>query len=179
MGCSGSGKSTFARRLERELGYPAIELDSYFHQRDWVPTETPRFISEVESALIEAEKSSGGWIVDGNYLSKLGELVVGSADLVIWFHLPKSVVMGRIIKRSLKRAITQEELWNGNREKLRNLFKRDPEENVIAWAWTQYGAYVQTLSEMAAKAPADQLWLEIRNNSDLDNALSYLLANNL
>jgi adenylate kinase family enzyme len=162
MGCSGSGKSTLAARLESQLGYPWIELDSYFHQANWQPKDSQVFKDEIEGILKESEETAGGWIVDGNYLSKLDELVVTQADTVIWFHLPKRIVMYRTIKRSLLRALTRKELWNGNRESFRNLLRRSPERNIIRWSWTQYDGYVETLSALAKNAPADQRWIEIK-----------------
>ena len=181
MGCSGSGKSTFARRLEEELGYPRIELDSYFHLAGWKAKPTEQFKSEVSEFLGRSERSSGGWIVDGNYLSKLDDLVLAKADIVIWFNLPKKILMKRVIKRSLRRAITREELWNGNRESLGNLLKWSPEENIIRWTWSQYGAYIERLSELAAVAEKErrQLWIEIKNEKDLLTAFNYLASVNL
>jgi hypothetical protein len=37
--------------------------------------------------------------------------------------------------------VRREELWNGNREPLRNLWAWDPERSVIRWSWTQHGKY--------------------------------------
>jgi adenylate kinase family enzyme len=181
MGCSGSGKSTFARRLEDELGYPRLELDNVFHLPDWNQKPAEQFKSEVSEFLQSSERLADGWIVDGNYLSKLGELVTSRADVVIWFNLPKAEVIRRVIKRSLKRAFTREELWNGNRESLANLVKWDPEKSIIRWAWTQYDAYVEQLSEMAQTAEKErkQLWIEIMNEKDLTIAFNYLASFNL
>lgn len=97
MGCSGSGKSTFARRLENELGYPSIELDSLFHLPGWTQKPTEQFKSEVSVFLSSSERLAGGWIVDGNYLSKLDDVVLAKADIVIWFNLPKNILMKRVI----------------------------------------------------------------------------------
>ena len=179
MGCSGSGKSTFAKRLEADLGYPAIELDSYFHQPGWQQMPDSQFKEKVVELLANAEEGNGGWIVDGNYLSKLDSLVISKADVVLWFNLPKSLVMGRVIKRSLRRAITREELWNGNRESLSNLMRWDPEKSIIRWSWTQYGSYIEKLSALAAALDEGQLWLEIKSDEDLTSALNYLNSVNL
>lgn len=181
MGCSGSGKSTFAQQLEDELGYPRIELDGLFHLPGWTQKPAEQFKSEVSDFLHNSERVADGWIVDGNYLTKLDDAVLAKADIVIWFNLPKKILMKRVIKRSLRRAITREELWNGNRESLGNLLKWSPEENIIRWTWTQYGAYIERLSELAAEAEKErkQLWIEIRNEKDLLTAFNYLASVNL
>jgi adenylate kinase family enzyme len=181
MGCSGSGKSTLARRLEHELGYPRVELDSYFHLPGWKARPAEQFKSEVSEFLRNSERLADGWIVDGNYLSKLDDLVTSKAEVVIWFNLPKAEVMKRVIRRSIKRAITREELWNGNRESIANLFKWDPAKSIIRWSWTQYDSYVEELSEMAKVAEKErkQLWIEIKNEKDLLTAFNYLASINL
>jgi hypothetical protein len=59
--------------------------------------------------------------------------------------------MWRVMRRTLKRLLTREELWNENRERLRNLLKADPEENIVLWAWTNHsqvrGEYEQHLTD--------------------------------
>ncbi len=75
------------------------------------------------------------WVADGNYQGKLGDLVWRRADTVVWFDLPRWLVMAQIIRRTLIRALTARELWNGNREPVRHLLSLDPERSVIVWAW--------------------------------------------
>ena len=55
----------------------------------------------------------------------------------------------RVILRSLKRVITREELWNGNRERWRNLVSRDPERNIIVWAWVHADKYSDRYAQFA------------------------------
>lgn len=181
MGCSGSGKSTFARRLEDELGYPVIELDSFFHLPNWQEKPYELFKSEVSESLERSLKLADGWIVDGNYLSKLGDLIISRADVVIWFNLPKARVMLRIVKRSLRRALTREELWNGNRESILNLLRWSLEKNIIRWAWTQHASYEAQLRHLAEEAEEQdkQVWIEINAEEDLVKAFNYLASFNL
>lgn len=181
MGCSGSGKSTFAKRLEEGLGYPVIELDNFFHLPNWQQKPYELFKSEVSDSLERSLKQADGWIVDGNYLSKLGDLIISRADVVIWFNLPKAKVMSRIIKRSLRRALTQEELWNGNRESILNLLRWSPEKNIIRWTWTQHAAYEEQLRHLAdgAEKEGQQTWIEIKGDEDLVKAFNYLASINL
>jgi adenylate kinase family enzyme len=181
LGCSGSGKSTFAKHLEEELGYPTIELDGFFHLPGWQQKPSDIFKEEVSEALDRSEKSAGGWIVDGNYISKLDDLVTSRADVVIWFNLPKSKVMSRVIKRSLRRALTREELWNGNRESILNLARWSPEKNIIRWTWTQHGSYYEQLRYLSKESEKDlnPKWIEIKDDKDLTTALNYLVSNNL
>jgi adenylate kinase family enzyme len=98
IGTSGAGKSTFGRALARCMSAPFCELDSVFHQADWVPLPAEKFRSLV-GALAAGER----WVIDGNY-SVVRPIVWARADTVVWLDLPKRTVMRRIIWRSFRRV---------------------------------------------------------------------------
>jgi len=129
VGTSGAGKSTLSRVLADALGTQFLELDSVFHQPDWVPLPREEFRRRV-AAVVAGER----WVIDGNY-SMVRDLVWARADTVVWLDLPKRTVMRQVIWRSFRRAAARTELWNGNRERWRNFFALDKEESVISWAW--------------------------------------------
>jgi hypothetical protein len=60
------------------------------------------------------------------------------ADTVIWLDPPRRTVMRRLIWRTIRRAAGRAELWNGNRERWRNLLTWDQQESVISWVWHHY-----------------------------------------
>jgi adenylate kinase family enzyme len=133
VGSSGVGKTTLTRRLAEALDVPHVELDAIFHQPGW--TELP--VEEFQR-LVRAELAADGWVVDGNY-GAVRELVWAAADTVVWLDRSRSTVMRRLVLRSARRALTRQELWNGNREPLTALFRRDPRENIVRWSWTHHG----------------------------------------
>jgi adenylate kinase family enzyme len=135
VGVSGAGKSTLARQLAVRLGVPHVELDAIFHQPGWKPLPAQEFARRVAAAA-----AGDGWVIDGNY-SVVQAIVWRRADTVIWLDLPRRTVMRRIVWRTLRRLASGGELWNGNRERWRNLFTCDPDESVISWAWHHYGTY--------------------------------------
>ena len=143
VGASGSGKSTLAASLAERLDARHVELDAIFHKPDWTPTPTPQFRAEVADAL-----DTPTWVVAGNY-SVVMDLTQGGADTIVWLDMPRWLVTWRVIKRSFRRAATREELWNGNRERWRNFIMRDPEENIILWAWTHHGVHTQRYTTFA------------------------------
>ena len=63
-----------------------------------------------------------GWVIDGGYRSKLGDLVLGNADVVVWLDLPIGSGCRACVRRTRQRILRREELWNGNRETSRNVF---------------------------------------------------------
>jgi adenylate kinase family enzyme len=135
VGNSGSGKTTFAAALARRMGAPCLELDSVFHQPGWVPLGTAEFRARVASFA-----AGPRWVVDGNY-SAVRDLVWSRADTVVWLDPPRARVIRQIVWRTLRRAMTRAELWNGNREPWGNFFRLDPERSVIVWSWTRHRVY--------------------------------------
>ena len=135
VGNSGSGKSTLARELAAALAVPFLELDSIYHQPGWEPLPADEF-----SRVVTERTAADGWVIDGNY-SAVRPAVWGRADTVVWLDPPRRTVMRQVIWRTLRRAVTRQELWNGNREPVRNFFRLDPEESVISWAWHSHAKY--------------------------------------
>jgi adenylate kinase family enzyme len=130
VGTSGSGKTTFANRLARIQGIRHIELDALH----WLPNWTARPESELRQLLAEAVAEEA-WVVDGNYRS-VRDLIWPRLTHFIWLNYPFHVVFGRVFYRTLKRSLTQEELFSGNRENLRNaIFSKD---SILWWVITTY-----------------------------------------
>jgi adenylate kinase family enzyme len=143
VGNSGSGKSVLGRALAARLGAAFVELDAIYHQSGWQPVPIEEFRAHVEAAI-----ATGKWVVDGNY-SAVRDLVWMRADTVIVLDLPRRTVMRQVIWRTVRRVALRVELWNGNRERWRNLFARDPQESVIMWAWHRHAAYRKRYLAMA------------------------------
>jgi adenylate kinase family enzyme len=123
VGNSGSGKSTLARELAAALGVPHLELDGVFHQPGWTPLQADEFRQAVSAAV-----ATDGWVIDGDY-NAVRPLIWARADTVRWLDLPRRTVMRQVVWRTLRRGATREELWNGNRESLRNFLHLDPEKS--------------------------------------------------
>ncbi len=136
VGSPGSGKTSLARRLAEHLDLRHIELDAIFHQPGWEPLPDDQFIARVTEAT-----AGSRWVTDGNYQRVAGPIIWQRADTVVFLDLPRHTAMRALLGRSARRAWRQEELWNGNRERFRNFVKRDKEENILLWAWTQHRRY--------------------------------------
>lgn len=142
VGTSGSGKTTFARRIAERLNIQHVELDALHWQPGWMATER-----DILRAQIAQELSGDGWVVDGNY-SVLRDIIWARADTVIWLDYTLPVVLWRITSRTTRRLISRTELWNGNRESVRNLFTR---ESIILWALTTWSKNRRTYGTLFAQ----------------------------
>lgn len=141
-----------AAALAARLGVPHVELDAVFHRPGWIALPEDEFRRRVALA---AERD--GWVIDGNY-SAVRHLVWQRADTVVWLDLPRALVMRRIVGRTLARLLLRRALWNGNRERWRNLTTLDPEESVIVWSWTHHTTY----RDRYAAAIEDPTWSHCR-----------------
>jgi adenylate kinase family enzyme len=125
VGTSGCGKTTLAVALSQRLGVPHVELDALHWGPDWTETPTAVFREQVEATLC-----GDRWVVDGNYTHKVRDLVWERADTLIWLDYPLPLAWVRVVRRTFRRIFTREELWNGNRERIRDLFSRE-----ALWFW--------------------------------------------
>ncbi len=117
VGPSGSGKTTVGRTLAELLGHPFVELDAIHWQPDWQALD-----ARTMRAQVGRHVCGDHWIVDGGYTSKLNNLVLERATVVIWLDLPARIVFPRLVARTLRRILRREVLFNGNRETFRLAF---------------------------------------------------------
>ncbi|MFP8880129.1 MAG: adenylate kinase [Myxococcota bacterium] len=116
------GKTTLSRALGERFGLEFIEQDSIRHRANWTELSDDR---HREAAIERFDNATAGWVSDGNYPAVL-DIVYERVDTVIVLALPLRVMLWRTLMRSLRRMVTREELWNGNRESfLVTLFSRD------------------------------------------------------
>lgn len=167
VGVPGSGKTTIGRQLAASLDVPFVELDAIFHQPGWEALPRDLFRERVSEAL-----DAGGWVVDGNY-SAVKDLVWQRADTVVWLDLPRRTVMRRVILRTLRRSITRQSLWNGNREPLTNFYRLDPEKNIIRWTWVKHPEYAERYGAAMHDAEHGHLrFVRLGTQDDIDTFLA-------
>ena len=134
VGTSGSGKTTFADALARARGVARVDLDAINWQPGWrdLNRDDPDEFARRVSAAIAPDE----WVSCGNY-GKVRPLLLARATHLVWLDYPRAVVMGRVLRRSLVRAVSGRELWpgTGNREDFRRWLDK---EHPIRWAWDTY-----------------------------------------
>lgn len=126
VGTTGSGKTTTARHLAALLGLPHIELDAIHWLPNWVEVEREAFRQQVTEAI-----AGPAWVVDGNY-SKASDLIWKRATTLVWLDYDLPVIFWQLLNRTVKRVVSREVLWNGNREDFRKAFFS--RESLFLWA---------------------------------------------
>lgn len=132
VGTTGSGKSTMAERLANKIGGEFIELDALHWEPDWMEAPFEVFRSRVGMAT-----QAQAWVVAGNY-HVVRDLIWKRAEAIIWLDYSFPIVFWRLTTRTIRRAITREELWNGNREKFWWHFKLWSDESLFKWLFKTY-----------------------------------------
>jgi len=148
-GVTGSGKTTFARRLASAWGLRHVEIDALFHGPDWTPR--PEFLDDVRAFAAEER-----WVTEWQYTSKgTDQFLPPRAHLVVWLDYPYRVVRSRLLRRTLGRSILRTEMYNGNIERpiWRLLATRDPDENILAWQTKTLGHWAERMPEYAERFP--------------------------
>ena len=128
IGTTGSGKTTFARRLAAVLDAPHVELDALYWGPEW--TRRGSFPQDVLDAIQQPR-----WVVDGNY-SAVRDVVWRRCTAIVWLDYSFARVFSRALLRTVRRVMTGERSASGNRETVGNqLFDR---EGVVWWAMRTY-----------------------------------------
>ncbi len=172
VGNAGSGKSRLAGRVAEVLGVPHVELDSIYHQAGWNPIDPDEFLVRVVAIT-----GGDGWVIDGNYRSVVVDGPVWQrADTVVWLDLPRRTVMVQLMRRTLRRVMRRDVLWNGNRERLRSIVAWDPETSIIRWSWTQHAKYRERFgSAMTSPALGHIHFVRLRSRDEADRWLASLV----
>lgn len=165
-GVSGSGKSTLARRIDALLGLPHVEMDSLFHGPGW--TEMPTFRAEVDRFI-----GTDRWVCEWQY-EYARPLLTASADLMVWLDPPFPLTLSRVVRRTVRRRLRREELWNGNQEGPLHTFFTDP-EHIVRWSIGTRNLYDERIPVVAAEHP-DLTIVRLRSTREVDRWLSEVVA---
>lgn len=99
IGCPGSGKTTFAKKLQEKLNIPLFHLDAIWHKPDKTHIAREEFDERLGEIL-----SLDRFILDGNY-SRTIERRLLSCDTVFLFDLDvKDCLEGAIFRLGIERS---------------------------------------------------------------------------
>jgi adenylate kinase family enzyme len=170
VGTSGSGKTTLAKALAAQLALPYIELDALNWQAGWrdlVRNDPDEFVRRVTLAV-----AVDAWVVDGNY-GLVREFIWRRATHLVWLDYDRAVVMYRVIRRSLVRAMLRTELWAGNRERWLHMLRPS---HPIRWAWSTWRRRRREFEERIGQRDyADLVVLRLRRPREAEKVIGQLM----
>ena len=97
IGCPGSGKSTFSKKLHNLTGLPLFHLDMIYWNTDRTHLEKDVFKQRLQNILEREE-----WIIDGNYGSTM-EYRLGFCDTVFFLDYSSELCLKGISDRKCRR----------------------------------------------------------------------------
>ena len=169
VGTSGSGKSTFARRLASMRGIPSIEMDALFWKSNWQESTDEEFLPTVQEALVP-----DAWVLDGNYTRTL-PIKWSRTQAVVFLDLPFHQTVYRVTRRAIQRSLSGAELWQkpGTVETLKGTFFSS--DSVIWWAITHYHAKRRKYlnPDLLAEYP-DIAFIHLESSAEVENCLNGL-----
>ncbi len=102
FGASGSGTTTLAKKISKELGYKMMDTDDYF----WMPTE-PKFtlkrpVEERLELMIKDIDESGNVVISGS-LTDWGDVLIPYFTMAIRIEMEQDLRMERLVRREKER----------------------------------------------------------------------------
>lgn len=164
-GVTGSGKSTLARRIGEITGLPWHSMDD---EVGWLPgwVERPREEQRQIASLIVAPDQ---WILDTAY-GHWRDVVLERVELIVALDYPRLVSLTRLVRRTLRRAITREEACNGNTESLRQALSAN---SIIVWHFRSFSGKRERIAAWEADPAAPQV-VRMRSPRDTERWLESL-----
>lgn len=112
IGGPGTGKSTLAKNLGKELNLPTYHIDGIHHLENWEIRDK----KERDKIILEKVKNPK-WIIDGTYRSTLKDRVE-CADIIIYLDYSSIAKLKGIMQRYLKNRGKEKEEIPGCRERM-------------------------------------------------------------
>jgi adenylate kinase family enzyme len=144
LGNGGTGKSTLASLLGRELNYPVTHLDQLSMRAGWVHVPESEFREKLTAIL-----STNRWIVDGWSYHSTMRMRLDACDTIIYLAYPIWFAYANALKRHIQYAFKQNPydppnspIWKKTSKMVRAMW----------WVYTKYEPELRAmLPEYAAK----------------------------
>ena len=147
-GVTGSGKSTLAAAIAARTGLPYVSADDLSWQPGWIP------VPDDEQRRRIAEVCAGQrWVLDAAY-GKWRDLVLARTQLVVGLDYPRWLSLGRLVRRTVARAVTRRRICNGNVESFRQALSSD---SIIRWHFVSFAAKRERIRAWAVDSPGPEI----------------------
>ena len=140
-GVTGSGKTTMARQIAARTGLPWHAVDELTWEPGWVAVP-----ADEQRRRIGAICAGERWILDAAYGAWL-EVPMARVQLIVALDYPRWRSLGRLIWRTIRRAVDREPVCNGNTETFRQAFSQD---SIIVWHFRSFARKRERMRAWAA-----------------------------
>ena len=166
-GVTGSGKSTAARAYAEATGLPEFSADDDI---GWLPGWQQRTVEE-QRGIAASIAAQDRWVLDSAY-GAWRDVVLPRAELIVGLDYPRWLSLARLVRRTLRRALTREPVCNGNKETIARIFIQD---SILRWHFRSFTRKRQVMRGLEAdpRMPATILF---RHPRELDGWLAQLTA---
>lgn len=140
IGCSGSGKTYFSKKLSEKYNIPTFDLDDIFWDNgvNGYNIKTP---VEKRAQLLSNILQRSDWIIEGVYYSWCKDSF-DDADIIYLLDIPRHVYKFRIIKRFLQRKFG---FTKGKQDTVKSVY------NLLRWTETFQKINMKDITEILEK----------------------------
>jgi adenylate kinase family enzyme len=157
-GCTGSGKSTAAKRIGAALDLRVHLVDEVMWQPGWVTLSDDQQQEWAGHTCAEDH-----WVIDSAW-SLWVRLAYERCDLIVGLDYPRWLSFARLTRRTFHRVRTRELVCNGNIETWRNAIGRD---SILWWHMKSFGNKRRRMRAWAADQAGPPVLL-FRHPAELD-----------
>jgi adenylate kinase family enzyme len=167
VGTTGSGKTTLAHQVSRKLGISHIELDALYWEPNWTGASAEIFRTRLQIALQRKD-----WVTDGNY-GTVRDIIWRRATTVVWLDYPYWLTFWRMFRRTIKRIITHELLWEHSHDTWRRQFMT--KDSLFLWFFKSYHRRRREMPLLMQRPEFRHLYfIHLRHRSETEHWLTEL-----
>jgi adenylate kinase family enzyme len=154
-GCSGSGKSTFSRRLGDIASLPVVHIDQLYWRAGWKPAPVEEFMAAMQQ-VVDTDR----WIIEGCSL-KTFPMRLPRADTLVWFRRGRLLCLWRVLKRVISTyGVVRPDMAPGCPERF--------DWNFLVWVWNFERTYAGQLEAQVAAHGQHLRVVEIRRDAEAE-----------
>ena len=159
IGCSGTGKTYFAKALSKKYNIPHFDLDDiqWDNNSDGYGVKMP---TDKRDELLKQILNKDAWIIEGVYYAWVLESFK-QADIIYVLDMPKYLYKSRIIIRFLKRKVGIEK---GKKETLKSLY------NLLKWTNKYQDKNLKEITRILNQYESKVVW--ISDSKEIDRIIA-------
>ena len=158
IGCSGTGKTYFAKALSKKYNIPHFDLDDIQWDNNSKGYGTKRLLEE-RNVLLQEILCNNEWIIEGVYYAWVQQSF-DEADIIYALDMPSYLYKSRIIIRFIKRKLG---IQKGKRETLKSVY------NLLKWTETFQKKNLKEIRSILDRYSDKVIWLS--NKKDVEEII--------